>query len=153
MKLGVFSVLFAQLSFDDTLKKVKAAGLDAIEIGTGAYPGDSHCDVDALLADPAKAKDYRKQVDDSGLTISALSCHGNPLHPKDSIATEHDEIFRKTVRLAEQLEVLAGLVDAGTIRTVLDRRWPLDQMAEAHRYVDLGEKTGGVVIDVVRQAA
>ncbi|HJO37623.1 MAG TPA: sugar phosphate isomerase/epimerase [Vicinamibacterales bacterium] len=105
MKLGVFSVLFAQLSFDDTLKKVKAAGLDAIEIGTGAYPGDSHCDVDALLADPAKAKDYRKQVDDSGLTISALSCHGNPLHPKDSIATEHDEIFRKTVRLAEQLEV------------------------------------------------
>ena len=54
---------------------------------------------------------------------------------------------------SEQLEVLAGLVDAGTIRTVLDRRWPLDQMAEAHRYVDLGEKTGGVVIDVVRQAA
>ncbi|MAG72504.1 MAG: xylose isomerase [Acidobacteria bacterium] len=105
MKLGVFSVLFAQLSFDDTLKKVKAAGLDAIEIGTGAYPGDSHCDVDALLADAAKAKDYRKQVDDHGLTISALSCHGNPLHPKDSIATEHDEIFRKTVRLAEQIEV------------------------------------------------
>ncbi|MDP6582105.1 MAG: NAD(P)-dependent alcohol dehydrogenase [Vicinamibacterales bacterium] len=54
---------------------------------------------------------------------------------------------------SEQLEVLTDLVDAGTIRIVLDRRWPLEQMAEAHRYVDLGEKTGGVVIEVVRQTA
>ena len=105
MKLGVFTVLFAQLSFDDALKKVKAAGLDAIEIGTGSYPGDSHIDLDGLLADVANAKDYRKKIDDHGLTISALSCHGNPLHPKSSIQMNDDEVFRKTVRLAEQLEV------------------------------------------------
>jgi NADPH:quinone reductase-like Zn-dependent oxidoreductase len=49
---------------------------------------------------------------------------------------------------AEDLDSLAGLVEAGTIRTVLDRSWPLQQMAEAHRYVDLGQKTGDVVIDV-----
>ena len=105
MKLGVFTVLFAQLSFDDALKKVKAAGLEAVEIGTGSYPGDSHIDLDGLLTDVANAKDYRKKIDDHGLTISALSCHGNPLHPKSSIQMNDDEVFRKTVRLAEQLEV------------------------------------------------
>ena len=54
---------------------------------------------------------------------------------------------------SEQLEFLTGLVEAGTIRTVLDRSWPLEQMAEAHRCVDLGEKIGGVVINVVRENA
>ena len=51
----------------------------------------------------------------------------------------------------EDLEFLAGLVGAGTIRTVLDRSWVLEQMADAHRYVELGEKTGAVVIEVGRK--
>ena len=44
-------------------------------------------------------------IADAGLTISALSCHGNPLHPDAATAQTDDEVFRKTVRLAEQLEV------------------------------------------------
>lgn len=51
---------------------------------------------------------------------------------------------------SEGLEFIARLVEAGTIRSVIDRSWPLDQMADAHRYVDPGEKTGGVIIDVVQ---
>ena len=42
MKLGVFTVLFAK-SFTDMLDYVKDAGLKAVEIGTGGYPGDAHC--------------------------------------------------------------------------------------------------------------
>ena len=105
MKLGVFTVLFGQLPFDEVLKKVKAAGLEAVEIGTGCYPGDSHIDLDGLLADAEKAKVYRAMIEDHGLTISALSCHGNPLHPKSSIAMNDDEVFRKTIRVAERLGV------------------------------------------------
>ncbi len=41
-------------------------------------------------------------VRDSGLSISALSCHGNPLHPDPKIACDDDKLFRKTVLLAEQ---------------------------------------------------
>ena len=43
-------------------------------------------------------------MEDAGLTISALSCHGNPLHPDPADPKADDEVFRKTVRLAEQLE-------------------------------------------------
>ena len=113
MKLGVFTVLLAKLSFDDMLTRVAEAGIEAIELGTGGYPGSDHADVDALLDDPESADAFRVQVEDRGLTISALSCHGNPLHPNREIAKEHDAIFRKTVRLAERLRVSVVVTFSG----------------------------------------
>jgi sugar phosphate isomerase/epimerase len=105
MRLGVFTPLFGHLSFELMLEKVRSFGLDCVEIGTGAYPGSAHCDVDALLADRARAGDYLGAIRDAGLSISALSCHGNPVHPDPAIAGEHHEVFEKTVRLAALLEV------------------------------------------------
>ena len=105
MKLGVFAVLFAQKSFEEALDYIAAKGLDAIEIGTGGYPGNAHCDPDVLLADAGKLKAFKQAVESRGLIISALSCHSNPLHPQKHLAQADDAVIRKTIELANRLEV------------------------------------------------
>jgi len=106
MKLGVFSPVFANRTLDQVVAKLRSLpGVSAIEFATGGWPGRDHVEVDSLLANPHKLDDFRSQIRDAGLIISALSCHGNPMHPNRNMAREHDEAFRKSVKLAEKLQV------------------------------------------------
>ncbi len=105
MRLGVFTVLFSDRPLESALDRAVEAGLDCVEIGTGNYPGDAHCRPAELLADPAALERFRTAVSERGLEISALSCHGNPLHPNADVARAAHETFLRTVELAEALGV------------------------------------------------
>jgi len=105
MKIGVLTVLFQQMPLEKALDYIRDVGAEAVELGTGNYPGNAHCDPDKLLRSDDDVKKLKSAVEDRGMIISALSCHGNPLHPQKAIAQEHDRVFRQTVLLAEKLGV------------------------------------------------
>lgn len=105
MKLGVFTVLFSHKNFEEMLDYVKAAGLKAVEIGTGAYPGNAHCNLDELLESADKRDEYLEKVTSRGLEISAFSCHGNPISPDQEFAEESHQALVKSIKLASLMGV------------------------------------------------
>jgi sugar phosphate isomerase/epimerase len=104
MRVGLFTTLFGRESLDEVIQRAKKLGISDLEIGTGNYPGDSHCKLDYLNNAPMR-KEFLRKLEDNGMRISALSCHGNPLHPDKIIARSNDEVSRRTVMLAEKLRV------------------------------------------------
>lgn len=105
MKVGVFTVLFAQRPLEEALDYIAAAGVEMVELGTGNYPGPAHCNPDELLGNKAAQKQLLDTVASRGLAISALSCHGNPLHPNKEFAKTNHDVFRKTVQLAKEIGI------------------------------------------------
>jgi sugar phosphate isomerase/epimerase len=130
--IGVFDPVFDKLSLEEMIDKVSSLGIEAVEIGTGGYPGASHCPVEELLADPAKLRAWQKKFSDRNIQVATLSCHGNPVHPDANIAGRDAETFRRTVLLAEKLGVkvivgFSGCPGGGPSDTApnwVTYRWP-----------------------------
>ena len=123
MKVGVFTALLAQLPLDDVLTKLKNNGVTTVELGTGNYPGDPHCKL-SMLDNAKDLKTFKSKLDDNGITISALSCHGNPLHPNAAVAKAYQDVNQKTIRLAEKLGVPVVIDFSGCPGDHKDAKYP-----------------------------
>jgi sugar phosphate isomerase/epimerase len=104
MKIGVFTALLSQMPLREVLERLKALDIDTVELGTGNYPGDAHCKL-SMLQNKELLAEFKDVLSDSGASISALSCHGNPLHPDKDRAQAAREVSRNTILLAEKLGV------------------------------------------------
>lgn len=105
MKIGIVANVLQDKSFPEALEYFKQAGIQTIEPGCGGYAGKAHVNPAELLADETKLALFKKQLEESELSISALSCHGNPVHPDQKIAEQYDRDMRNTVLLCEKLKL------------------------------------------------
>jgi sugar phosphate isomerase/epimerase len=95
----------APLGWDKALAYCRELGLDAIELPCGAWARSPLLRAEALLDDRAGQQRLLDDVARHGLTISALSCHGNAVHPDPGVARVHERAHDVAVQLAAQLGV------------------------------------------------
>ena len=105
MKLGVLTNLFGNMPLSEAIQKFQRLGVESLEIGCGGYPGNAHCDPAKLLDSDSARGELLALIRSYGMDISALSVHGNPVHPDKKIAENFHKDFERAVLLAEKLGV------------------------------------------------
>lgn len=105
MKLCVMNPVLNSYELEDALKYLSSLGVQSLEVGAGGYPGSAHLKPEDIIGKPEKAKAYNDLFKKYGLEISAISCHGNPLHPQKEIAEKFHNQFKNAILAAEELGV------------------------------------------------
>ena len=105
MKLGVMSPVLSSMGLENAIKYLGSLGVDCLELGVGGYPGKELCDAADFLKNPEKIENLKKLLAENNVELSALSCHGNPIHPNKEIAKTFEDDFDNAVLLAEKLGV------------------------------------------------
>lgn len=105
MKLGVFTTLYSDTPFKESLDYFKSIGIEMIEIACGGYPGNAHCNPEILLHDEAKFAEFMKTIQDSGLEVSALSVHSNPVHPDKALREGFQKDMNNAILMAEKMGI------------------------------------------------
>lgn len=105
MKLGVLTVAVQNMTLEEAVKYLSAQGVQTLELGTGGYTNKCHLDPDVYLNDDKKLKEVQDLLKAHNMTICALSCHGNAVHPNKEMAAAYNETYEKTVLLAEKLGI------------------------------------------------
>jgi sugar phosphate isomerase/epimerase len=104
VKIGMVTDSLGTLGFEQVLDAAAGLGLDCVEFATGNWSTAPHIDIDALLASKPARDRFTAALRDRNLTVSALNCNGNSLHPGKS-GKAHDAVIRKTIELAPQIGV------------------------------------------------
>ena len=105
MKLGTLTNVLGAMSLDEACRFLSENGVQMVEIGCGGYPGKDHCDPKILLNDEDKRKEFVDTIKKYNLEISALSSHGNMVHPNKEVAKKFDDDLTDAILLAEKLGV------------------------------------------------
>ena len=105
MELSVMSPVLAQMSLEDSLAYLSSLGVDSMEIGAGGYPGKAHLDPKDYLGKPEKIEEFKNLFKKYNMKVSAVACHGNPVHPNKEIAKKFHEDFVDAMKMAAAIGV------------------------------------------------
>lgn len=105
MNLSVMSPVLNQMTLEEALAYLSSLGVDSLELGAGGYPGKAHIDALDYAENPKKIEELKTLLKKYNLKISAIACHGNPIHPNKKLAAEFHNDFVAAMKVAVQLGV------------------------------------------------
>ena len=105
MKISVVSSILGDYSLDESLQYLRGLGVDEFELGVGGYPGKAHADALVLSKDKKAREQMLEIFARNKMGISALSVHGNCVHPDPKVRDHFEADFEAACMLAGQIGV------------------------------------------------
>jgi len=105
MKLGVYTAVLHDKPLPEALQVIRDLGLDSAEINSGGFVSAPHLPIADIRASQDARDEYLGLFEASGVTLTALNCNGNPLHPDPEVRAKHGQDVLDAVEIASLLGV------------------------------------------------
>jgi len=105
MLLGAYTACLHDKPLEEALQILRDLGLDSAEINSGGFLPAPHLPIDQIRASADARADYLGLFAAAGVTLTALNCNGNPLHPDPQVRDKHSRDVLDAIELASLLGV------------------------------------------------
>jgi sugar phosphate isomerase/epimerase len=105
MRLGAYTACMHDRPLPDALTVLRDLGLDSAEINSGGFLPAPHLPIAEIRASRDAREEYLGQFAAAGITLTALNCNGNPLHPDAEVREKHGQDVLAAIELAALLGV------------------------------------------------
>jgi sugar phosphate isomerase/epimerase len=113
MRLGVYTAVLHDKPLTETLRTIRALGLESAEINSGGFVPEPHLPSDLLTSD-TRRQEYLGEFAAAGVTLTALNCNGNPLDPTAARREKHAADILRSIEIAAALGVQRVVTMSGT---------------------------------------
>ena len=112
MQLGAYNACLADKTLPEALDIIAGLGLTSVEINSGGFLPPIHLPVEDLRSSEDARQQYLGEFSSRDLTLTALNCNGNPLHP--AVGFPHSKDLVDTIELSALLGVTRVVTMSGT---------------------------------------
>jgi sugar phosphate isomerase/epimerase len=105
MKLGAYTACLHDKPISEALEILRDLGLDSAEINSGGFLPAPHLPIEDVRSSQEARDEYLELFSSAEVTLTALNCNGNPLHPDQEVREKHSGDVREAISLAALLGV------------------------------------------------
>jgi len=124
VKLGAYTAVLHDKPVAEALQVLRDLGLDSAEINSGGFLPAPHLPIADIRASKDAREDYLGLFSAAGVTLTALNCNGNPLHPDPQVRDKHGRDVLDAIELGALLGVRRVVTMSGLPATDPGGRLP-----------------------------